>query len=85
MGKFCENCGKEVKQDSTFCAECGTPIKDNKNQDVEQPKEKKGTSIAGFVFSIIGVLTCGFTSLLGLILSIIGLSISKGKGRKDDE
>lgn len=47
-------------------------------------KEKNNVSIIGFVFSILSIITCGITSIVGLILSIIGLNKSKnlnGKGK----
>ena len=79
MSKYCSNCGNEMKQDETFCSKCGKSI----DTASKEEKGKKGASIAGFVFSIIGILTCGLTSLIGLIISIIGLCISKNKKRKD--
>lgn len=47
--------------------------------------KKNGQAIAGFVCSLCGILTCGISSIVGLILSIIGLKKSKelnneGKG-----
>ena len=45
--------------------------------------KKSGLSTAGFVCSLCGFLTCGITSIIGLILSIIGLSNSKKEGRSD--
>lgn len=47
-------------------------------------KEKNNVSIVGFVFSMLSIITCGITSIAGLILSIIGLNKSKnlnGKGK----
>jgi len=40
---------------------------------VNQPPSN-GLAVAGFVFSIIGVLTCGCLSPIGLVLSAIGLA-----------
>ena len=48
-------------------------------------EKKNGLAIAGFVCSLCGFVTCGLTSFVGLILSIVGLAKSKdynenGKG-----
>ena len=48
-------------------------------------EKKNGLAIAGFVCSICGFVTCGISSIIGFILSIIGLTKSKeyngnGKG-----
>ena len=43
-------------------------------------KKKSSLSIAGFICSLCGFVTCGITSIIGLILSIIGLSESKKRG-----
>lgn len=48
-------------------------------------EKKNGLAIAGFVCSLCGFVTCGLTSFVGLILSIVGLVKSKdynenGKG-----
>lgn len=48
-----------------------------------QPKKKNGLSTAGFICSLCGFITCGLTSIIGLILSIIGLSNSKKAGESD--
>ncbi len=83
MSKFCENCGKELKQSSTFCSECGTPItKDVKTNQLTE-KKNNGISVSGFVCALIGFITCGLTSLIGLVLSIIGLIKSKKQGKTD--
>ena len=40
-------------------------------------KQNNGLAIAGFVCSLYGLITCGITSVIGLVLSIIGLNKSK--------
>lgn len=47
------------------------------------PRKANSLSIAGFVCSLCGLITCGITSIIGLILSIIGLSNSKKEGKQD--
>lgn len=44
---------------------------------------KSSLSVAGFICSLCGFITCGLTSIVGLILSIVGLSDSKKKGKSD--
>ena len=35
MGKFCTNCGSEIKRNAAFCSKCGAKIiEDNKDKDV---------------------------------------------------
>ena len=47
-------------------------------------KKTNGLAIAGFVVSLVSLLCCGYISIVGLILSIVGLNKSKetnsGKG-----
>ena len=55
------------------------PVLENQNQG-----PKNGLAIAGLVCSLCGIITCGLTSIVGFILSIIGLSKSKnmnGEGK----
>lgn len=41
-------------------------------------ENKKNTiGLVGFILSIVSIVTCGFTSIIGLILSILGLNESK--------
>ena len=42
--------------------------------------EEKSLSIAGFVCSLCGFITCGITSVIGLILSIVGLAKNNKNG-----
>lgn len=44
-----------------------------------QPQGNNGLCIAGFVVSLVSLLCCGLTSIIGLILSIIGVATSKGR------
>ena len=38
-----------------------------------QAEESNGWGVTGLVLSIVGLLTCGFVSPLGLLISLIGL------------
>ena len=49
----------------------------------QTPQKKKSLSTAGFICSLCGFITCGITSIVGLVLSIIGLSNSKKEGQSD--
>ena len=53
------------------------------NTNTTAPVKKSSLSTAGFVCSLCGFVTCGITSIIGLILSIIGLSQSKKNGQSD--
>jgi len=72
---FCRNCGKEIPDSSQECDFCGRPI------GCAQP-ETSGLAIASLVLGLLGILSCGITSLVGLILGIVGLGqISSSNGR----
>lgn len=48
----------------------------------DQSVKTSAMCITGFVLSLVSLLCCGFTSLISLILSIIGLILASGKGMK---
>lgn len=95
MAKFCPSCGREVAETEIFCANCGTSLNGGVNpnntnmmnnmntvntttNNVNKPGS--GMTIAGFVCSLVSFLCCGLLSIVGLILSIIGLkNIKSGK------
>ena len=79
--KICGKCNTENDISSKFCIKCGNSL--NTTVTPKPIKKNNSLSIAGFICSLVGLLTCGITSLIGLILSIIGLSSSKKKGEKD--
>lgn len=88
MNNFCGSCGNKINGNEKFCSKCGKPLKnnnDNKNKDTSMNlSNKKNTlSLIGFIFSIIGIITCGLTSIVGLILSIIAFTNSKKAKQKD--
>ena len=69
MGKYCSNCGNELKENADVCLGCGRLI--NKENNIQQynnykPKEPgKGMSIAGMVLGIVAVVWA-FMSLLSI-------------------
>ena len=83
--KFCEHCGKEIKDDSAFCQNCGAAISKDENKqpitgqvvnNTTTPTVKDNTVLA-FVLSIIGALCCTYVAIPGLILSIQSLQQMK--------
>lgn len=69
---FCKNCGKEIDDSALVCPNCGVAtenmMKNNNNSSV--PAQKNTLAIVGFVLSF-------FTSIIGLIISIVGLVNAK--------
>lgn len=81
---ICKNCGTDSKGGSSFCTKCGATldIKTETNDDKSR-KPSRGKAIVGFICSLCGILTCGISSIVGLILSIMGLSESRKRGETD--
>ena len=75
MSKFCSNCGTEIDDGVNICSNCGNTI--NKPQNNNDKEQTNGLAIAGFVLSLVSLVCCGFTSIVGIIFSIIGLTQSK--------
>lgn len=74
MPRFCSNCGKQLKENYKFCTNCGSAVFELAKQNVSSfIKYTNDLGTAGFIVSIISFLSFGTFSLLGLILSIIGL------------
>ena len=46
-------------------------------------EQNSSLSTAGFVCSLCGFITCGITSIVGLVLCILGLMDSKKEGKSD--
>jgi len=59
----CPKCGKEVPDDASYCAYCGTQIKTAIGR-------KTGFPIAGGILSIIASCVCIFVGILGILTSI---------------
>ena len=86
---FCINCGKEIKDESTFCPECGAaqqqqpaiPSISSKNQSSIQKAPTNTMCIVGLVISGISLLLnfFGIVGIAGIIVSTIGLIDCKKK------
>ncbi len=58
---FCRNCGKEIEDDSLFCTFCGTPIKNNQNNNLTNTVNDSGSflwAILAFFLPIVGLILC---------------------------
>ena len=87
MTKFCGKCGNQLEDTANVCDQCGTPVNTNAtssvqvNQTIVNSSKNNGFAVAGFVISLVSILCCGGTSILGLIFSIIGLiTANKNEG-----
>lgn len=83
MGKFCSNCGQEIKANSKFCTKCGIEIGDVKEVDTKTNSTKtSGFAVAGFVVSLCSLMipTVGVGGIVGTVFSSIGLG-KTGKGK----
>lgn len=73
---FCKNCGKEIDDKAELCVYCGVPTK----YVVRENEKTNGCAIAGLIISILsiwfGALFC-ISSVLGIILSVVGMKKSK--------
>lgn len=84
---FCTKCGEKNEEGTKFCIKCGNIIQTNNINNNVSTKNKKDDSsigIVGFIFSLLGIITCGLTSIIGFILCLIGVISSKKKGEKDN-
>lgn len=77
MNSYCTNCGKKIDNAAHICTDCGIRVAVVENQN-SNSERTNGLAIAGFISSF-------FISLVGLILSIVGLNQIKktnerGKG-----
>ena len=78
---FCKYCGKEIADEAVICVGCGRPVAEAKAapakaeavfSDGEVKKESNGLMTAACVLSFL-------VPIVGLILSIVGLSKAKTK------
>lgn len=78
MGKFCARCGTEMKENATFCTNCGSSNDGAAYSAVSNSENAhNGMATAGFILAF-------FVPILGLIFSIIGCAKAgryNGNGR----
>lgn len=88
---FCKNCGKEMKNGSAFCPECGTKVEQDKTENIPftkigtdsvssadsaaKSKEDKQNAIIGLVFIAI---------IIGVIILVCSLIFGGGAASDDD-
>lgn len=89
MNKYCTNCGKQIPCDANLCPYCGTSVSNqtiNNNTNINQNtiSPKNDVALGGLIVSIISIFCCGSLSIIGLILSIIGLLKSKKMNGKSE-
>lgn len=73
---YCKNCGKEIDDKAAVCVYCGVPTKEAAGE----KNKVNGLGVAGFILSLLslwlGMYYC-IASILGLILSAVGMGKSK--------
>ena len=79
---YCKNCGKEIDDNAVVCPNCGVAVQTltpAAPAAIHNPSGK-GLCISGFVVSLLslwfGAYFC-IMSIIGLVLSAVGMSISK--------
>lgn len=93
--KICDKCGAQNEDSTKFCTSCGTQLPvdqlvpeivptynyspDNAGG---EPQSVSGLAITGFVISLISILCCGLTAVIGLIFSIAGLVVTSKKKKR---
>lgn len=80
--KYCPNCGKENVNNSNFCSQCGTTLKENTNNENldKKGKERLIAGLLGIIFGGIGVhnFYLGFTTkgVIQIIATIFTFGIA---------
>ena len=77
---FCRYCGKEIKNDSVWCAYCGKP----QNLEINGSKSSNSDRTQNIVETdkaFLGVISCLFLGLIGLIVGV--LIYPSGSFRRD--
>lgn len=63
----CPRCGAENPEGARSCASCGAPYPP------APPPRTSGLAIASLVLGLLGILTFGVTSLVGIVLGVVSL------------
>ena len=93
--KFCAKCGAvQITQAVQQPAQAVQPVQPapqpvyqqvqpvQQAQPAQPAQKSNGLCTAGFILSLVGIVTVGLTSIIGLILSVVGLIVSKSKKQK---
>ena len=75
--KYCARCGAELHDEAVICTKCGC--------NVEGVNHYGSTSNSYNVLAIVGFALSFFSTIVGLILSIIGYKQAKQNGEKGKE
>ena len=77
--KYCARCGAELNNDAAICTKCGCAVDGMRGSSLNSTSNDYNTlAIVGFVLSF-------FTTIVGLILSIIAYKQVKESGEKGKE
>lgn len=88
---YCVKCGKEIKDGSSFCPECGAAQPNENSSERSNSHTQAGLKASYNILCIIGLVVSGISLLFpligiaGFILSLIGFKNVKktgGKGRE---
>ena len=77
--KYCARCGKELHDDAVVCIGCGCPV-----DDIRMPRQVDNSD-SWNTLSIVGFILSFFTTIVGLILSIVSYRQVKESGEKGKE
>lgn len=75
---FCRNCGKELKGTEKFCASCGSPVSEKKEQPVAE--QKKADNAGGK--KKVGIIVAAVVVAIAVIVAIV-FALNSGKKEKE--
>jgi len=74
--KFCTHCGNELAEEAVICPKCGCAVADSNLN-----KPANGNNNGSYsTLSIVGFILSFFTSIVGLIISIMAYNAAKNEG-----
>ena len=76
--KYCARCGAELHDEAAICTKCGCPVDGIRSPYNSSSSSYNTLAIVGFVLSF-------FSTIVGLIISIIGYKQTKETGEKGKE
>lgn len=81
---YCYKCGNQIADNSNICPYCGTPQGGHASGTYTAKSQYNTLCIIGFVLSCISLFidSYGMFSIIGTILSVIGLLNSKKRNEK---